>query len=104
MRGKPSAVEVRILGKPYRIRSDADPEMVRRAAALVDETIERVRGRTRTVDSLDVAVLSALNLANLVVALREGREDRVSSVDAARLGELIALVEAAVDGPAPSAS
>lgn len=68
------SVPVSILGQEYRIRSDADASQVRRAASLVDETMGRVRDRTGTVDSLDVAVLAALNIAHRLVAEREGRD------------------------------
>lgn len=94
-------VEVRILGQAYRIKSEGDPEGVRRAARLLEETLERVRGRARTVDSLDVAVLAALNLAHHLVGLRdEARRGRggSGSVDAERLAALVALVESAVEG------
>ena len=69
--GPKRTVPVQLLGKEYRIRSDADPDTIRRAAALVDETVRKVRDRTTTVDTIDVAVLAALNLANHLVALRE---------------------------------
>jgi len=90
-------VPVEVLGKEYRIRSDADPEIVRRAAALVDETIRKVRDRTSTVDTVDVAVLAALNLASHVVMLREN--DGVTGVSAERLADLVALLESAVAEP-----
>ena len=90
-------VLVSVLGKEYRIRSDTDPELVRRAAALVDETIRKVQGRTATVDTVDVAVLAALNLANHVVTLREAAVS--TGVPSARVDELVALLESAVAEP-----
>lgn len=65
-------VPVRILGQEYRVRSEGEPEAVQRAAALLDETMERVRERTGTVDTASVAILAALNLAHQLVALRRG--------------------------------
>jgi len=92
-------VAVRILGQEYRIKSEGDPEGVRRAARLLEETLDRVRGRSGTVDSLDVAVLAALNLAHHLVGLRdEARRGRGAGVDAERLAALVALVESAVEG------
>ena len=69
------SVPVRIQGQDYRIRSDAPADLVKRAAALVDETMARVRERTGTADSQDVAVLAALNIAHRLVAEREGPPD-----------------------------
>jgi len=68
-------VPVRIQGQDYRIRSDAPADLVTRAAQLVDETMARVRERTGTADSQDVAVLAALNIAHRLVAEREGPVD-----------------------------
>jgi cell division protein ZapA len=41
-----------------------DPEQVHRSAALVDAKMRAVSAQGRTVDSLRVAVLAALNLAD----------------------------------------
>jgi len=88
-------VQVKIQGRSYRIRAEgeADAGSVHRAAALLDETIERVRIRAGTVDSVDVAVLAALNIANSLVSERDGRGSNASG---ARVGELIALLEDAL--------
>ena len=61
------SIPVQILGQEYRVKSDSDGEVVRRAAALLDETMNRVRRRAGRADTQDVAVLAALNLANQLV-------------------------------------
>lgn len=97
-------VPVQILGQEYRIRSDADASAIQRAASLVDETMARIRDRTGTVDTQSVAVLAALNIANHLVALREGRgTGEPAVVDPERFGPLIEMVEAVLseDAPAP---
>jgi len=88
-------VQVKIQGRSYRIRAEgaADAGSVHRAAALLDETIERVRIRAGTVDSVDVAVLAALNIANSLVS---ERESRASGASDARVGDLVALIEDAL--------
>lgn len=90
-------VPVQILGQEFRVRSDGDAGRVRRAAALVDETMQRVRARSRSVDSLDLAVLTALNLAHRLLA----REDAPASGTEADLAPLIQRIEAALaeEGP-----
>jgi cell division protein ZapA len=97
-------VPVEILGQEYRIRSDSDASTIRRAAALVDETMAKVRDRTGTVDTLDIAVLTALNIANHLIALRDAtaggsQGERIRPED---LGRLISLVEAALAETAPT--
>ena len=88
-------VQVKIQGRAYKIRAEgeADAASVSRAAGLLDETIERVRIRAGTVDSVDVAMLAALNVANSLVMEREAR---ASGVPEARLEALIALLEQAL--------
>jgi cell division protein ZapA len=91
-------VPVEILGQEYRVRSDSDSTTIRRAAELVDETMAKVRDRTGTVDSLDIAVLAALNIANHLISLRDaaGTTSHGEKIRPNDLGELINLVEAAL--------
>ena len=103
------AVTVRIAGKDYGIVSDADEAWLQHVATRVDEAMELVRDRTETVDSLDVAVLTALNLARELMLLREqagslgtGRVEAAGSfVDPVRLQDLIAFAEGAL-APQPT--
>jgi cell division protein ZapA (FtsZ GTPase activity inhibitor) len=85
-------VAVRIRGQDFRIRSDESPEQLARIARTVDETMERVETRTGTVDSYDVAMLTALNLAREIV----GFQTKPRAVDAVRLRALIELTESAI--------
>ena len=95
-------VPVTIQGKQYRIRAEADDESVARAALLLDETMEKVRARSGTVDSVDVAVLAGLNLANLLTSERASAG--LGPETGHRVLELIRLVEAAVGDAKPAAS
>ena len=72
--GKDS-VAVRIAGHEYKIRSDGDVDALREIASYVDRAMARVRERTGTVDTLDVAVLTCLNLAREIMARHEHRCD-----------------------------
>lgn len=88
---------VRIQGQEYRLRSDADDASVQRLAEFVDATMDKVRERTHTVDSRDVAVLSALNLARDLLTLRESGVvgDGAQRVETARIDALIERIDAA---------
>lgn len=100
--GEKRSVTVTIQGKRYRIRADRDSESVERAAELLDQTMARVRERTSTADSIDVAVLAALNLANRLTA--EGPSQGASQASDERIAELIRLVEGAVHDREPAVS
>lgn len=92
------SVAVRIAGHEYKIRSDGDPGALREIAGYVDRAMTRVRDRTGTVDSLDVAVLTCLNLAREILALHEERAPAGSTaVDTGELRALIERVEGTLD-------
>ena len=91
------AVAVRIRGQEFRIVSDDDEAWLQRVAGYLDQTMATVEERTGTVDSLDVALLTALNLARELVEIRE-REPIASAKgpEAGRLRGLIDLAESAL--------
>ncbi len=105
-RAASQVVPVRIAGHEYKIRSSGDSTQLQQIAGYVDRAMKRVRERTGTVDSLDVAVLTCLNLGREILALRERGEgqDAATSVDASQLRSLIERVEAVVTIEPESAS
>ena len=99
-----NSVAVRIAGKEYRIRSDADEAWLQRVARYVDDSLRGIRERTGTVDTLDVAILTALNLARELIELREGEspepaESNDVRVERSQLVELIDFVESELESP-----
>jgi cell division protein ZapA len=67
---EPQAITVEIYDQTYRLRG-SDRGYVERLAALVDQKMRAVASGGRTVDSLRVAVLAALNLADELTRLEE---------------------------------
>ena len=91
------AVAVRIRGQEFRILSDDDEAWLQRVAGYLDETMATVEERTGTVDSHDVALLTALNLARELVEIREREPVTMTKGAAAdRLRQLIELAESAL--------
>lgn len=86
-----SSVAVTIRGKEFRIRTESDAALLQRVAALLDQALAKVERKTGTVDSLDVALLTGLNLARELIELRENQT--LASGDAKRLRALIELAE-----------
>jgi cell division protein ZapA len=77
------AVVVDIYDQIYQLRG-VNPEYIERLASVVDTKMRAVSAHGATVDSLRVAVLAALNLADELVTLR-GRYDALNaSVEASR--------------------
>ena len=58
-----SSVRVEIYDQPYNLRG-TDPEYINKLADYVDAKMRSVAQHTSTVDSLRVAVLAALNIAD----------------------------------------
>jgi cell division protein ZapA len=65
-----NAITVEIYDQTYRLNGN-DREYVERLAATVDAKMRAVAAQGRTVDSLRVAVLAALNLADELARLEE---------------------------------
>ena len=57
-------VRVEIYDQAYDMRGELDPEYIRHLARFVDAKMRSIAARTRHVDSLRVAVLTALNIAD----------------------------------------
>lgn len=60
----PDGIRVEIYDQEYFMRGELDPEYIRKLAAYVDAKMRSIAERTHTVDSLRVAVLAALNIAD----------------------------------------
>lgn len=70
---QPTAVAVDIYDQVYHLRG-SDPAYLEHLASLVDGKMRAVAASGTTVDSLRVAVLAALNLADELVTLRARHE------------------------------
>jgi len=87
-----TVIPVDIHGQRYPIRSELDPEYVARLASYVDEKIRAAADTTPTGDSLRLAVLAALNIADELFRCREANERRDGRL-AERAGELERLLD-----------
>lgn len=74
-------VRVTIYDQEYTMRGDLDPEYIRKLGEYVDAKMRSIAARTQVVDSLRVAVLAALNLADEVHQLRARQESQVREVE-----------------------
>jgi cell division protein ZapA len=77
------AVSVEIYDQVYHLRG-TDPAYIERLAALVDAKMRAVASQGKTVDSLRVAVLAALNISDELMALRERYDALAGSADRTR--------------------
>ena len=75
MSEKADLVHVEIFGQTYAVKAGGDPAYVEKLAASVDEQMKEVSRASGAVDSLRVAVLAALNLADECVRLRREADE-----------------------------
>jgi cell division protein ZapA len=68
-------VKIEIYGQTYHIAGDLKSEYVEELAAYVDRKMHEVARSTGTVDSVRVAVLAALAIADELHSLRHSRDD-----------------------------
>ena len=76
----PRVVSVEILGQQYPIRSPLDANYVADLAAYVDEKIRTTADVTATTDTVRLAVLAALNIADEYFHVRDGEHNRRDEV------------------------
>jgi cell division protein ZapA len=66
----PISIGVDIYDQMYHLRG-SDPKYIQRLASIVDSKMRAVAARSNTVDSLRVAVLAAVNIADELARLEE---------------------------------
>jgi cell division protein ZapA len=83
---------VTIFNQTFRVRSGDDPEYVRKLATYVDQKMSELAQQTLTVDTLKIAILAALNIADDYESTRQELEqfERRVSESTGRLTELLA--------------
>lgn len=77
------AVVVEIYDQVYQLRG-TDPQHIERLASIVDGKMRAVSAHGATVDSLRVAVLAALNIADELLTLRARYDSLAGSVSQAQ--------------------
>ena len=88
-------IRIEIYDQSYNLRGDLEEAYVKELARFVDEKMRNVAEATRTVDSLRVAVLAALNIADELHALRNRQQELETSLHE-RAERCLTLVEQAL--------
>lgn len=74
-------IRVTIYDQEYRMRGKLDAEYIRRLGEFVDAKMRSIAARTQTVDSLRVAVLAALNIADEFHQLKAEQEESARELE-----------------------
>lgn len=91
----PKTIKVEIYDQAYHVRGELDEKYVADLARFVDRRMREVAEATHTVDSLRVAVLAALNIADELQTLRQRQQEVEGSVRE-RAERCLTLVEQAL--------
>lgn len=86
------SIRVEIYNQTYNIRSDGDNEYIMRLAEYVDGKMRDISSGTLTVDSLKVAILAALHIADEFHQLKNQQEQADAQL-ASRSAECAELLD-----------
>lgn len=90
-------VPVEIYGQTYNLRGEGDTSYITDLAAFVDRKMREVSDNTATVDSLKVAILAALNIADEHFQIKGAhKEEHLGTTQ--RLKRLVDLLDRALPG------
>jgi cell division protein ZapA len=66
-------VEIKVFGQTYTVKTDAEEDHIQEVARYVNEKMDEVLKKTRSVSTLNVAILTALNIADDLLKEKEKR-------------------------------
>lgn len=92
------SVEITLMGRNFTIRTDDDPEHLKRAAALVQSQIDEIRQLGSTVASDRLMALVALNLAGDLLKKNQGEVEDLHGLISS-LDEVVLQAEGLVKVP-----
>jgi cell division protein ZapA len=70
---KENLVEIRVFGQTFTVKTDSEEAHIQEVARYVNDKIDEILKRTKTVSSLNVAILTALNIADDLMKERDRR-------------------------------
>ncbi len=88
-------VKVNIFGNEYPIKSEADPEYIKRVAKYVDRKMREISEKVNISSAAKVAVLAALNITDELFREKADKDKALAEVDD-RTAELAEWLEKAL--------
>jgi len=74
-------VEIKVFGQTFSVKTDSDEDHLQAVAQYVNEKMEEVLKKTKSVSSLNVAILTALNIADDLLKEKEQRKALLREVE-----------------------
>lgn len=85
-------VEVSIMGQKFMVRSESDENYVEQIASMVNGKIEEITSKTRSIPSLNVVILAAMNIADEYIKNRDKNHKVIQGVEK-KLEGMIELID-----------
>ena len=79
--GKERLVEIKAFGQTYTVKTDAEEDYIQEVARYVNEKMDEVLKKTRSVSTMNVAILTALNIADDLLKERERKNALLREVE-----------------------
>jgi cell division protein ZapA len=89
-------VKIEIYDQIYNVNADGNEEYLKELAAYVDGKMRSIADATHMVDSLKVAVLAALNIADEAFTVRQ-RQQEIEGPLRKRVEKCVSMVEQALE-------
>ena len=74
-------IEIKVFGQTFSVKTDAEEAHLQAVAEFVNEKMEEILRKTRSVSTLNVAILTALNIADDLLKEREQRKALLEEVE-----------------------
>ena len=85
-------ITINILGKEYSIKSDVEESYANQIAECLNHNIEEVLKTTKTVATLNILILTAMNIANDYFQAKKLNEELIAVVEA-KSGNLVNYID-----------
>ena len=85
-------ITINILGKEYSIKSDVEESYANQIAECLNQNIEEVLKTTKTVATLNILILTAMNIANDYFQAKKLNEELIAVVEA-KSGDLVNYID-----------
>ena len=84
--------EVVIMGQKFMVKSESNDDYVVQIARYVDDKINEVIENTKSVASINVAILAAMNIADELLKIKRDNGDKFQTVEK-KIKDLIELID-----------
>jgi cell division protein ZapA len=95
--GKERLVEIKVFGQTYTVKTEAEEDHIQEVARYVNEKMDEVLKKTRSVSTMNVAILTALNIADDLLREKERRIALLQEIET-KSKELAEKIDVNLDG------